>query len=90
MSFISDYDLYARMLNRDTSALELLYDRYERILYSLALRLTSRSDLAEAVLSEVFTELWKHRLPIDLTAHRLKTHLFERVETAALRLVASA
>ncbi|WP_214827583.1 MULTISPECIES: sigma factor [unclassified Exiguobacterium] len=90
MSFISDHDLYARMLNRDTSALELLYDRYDRILYSLALRLTTRADLAEAVLSEVFTELWKRRLPLDLTTHRLKTHLFERVETAALRLVASA
>ncbi|WP_233004842.1 sigma factor [Exiguobacterium aurantiacum] len=90
MSFISDHDLYARLLNRDTSALELLYDRYERILYSLALRLTTRADWAEAVLSEVFTELWKHRLPLDLTTHRLRTHLFERVETAALRLVASA
>ncbi|MFY9945091.1 MAG: hypothetical protein WAL07_03460 [Exiguobacterium chiriqhucha] len=90
MSFISDHDLYARLLNRNPSALELLYDRYERILYSLALRLTMRADLSEAVLSEVFTELWKCRLPLDLTTHRLKTHLFERVETAALRLVASA
>ncbi|WP_157964130.1 RNA polymerase sigma factor [Exiguobacterium sp. TNDT2] len=77
-------------VNRDTSAFELLYDRYERILYSIALRLTTRADLAEAVLSEVFTELWKRRLPLDLTKHRLKTHLFERVETAALRLVANA
>lgn len=90
MSFIPDHDLYALILRHDVPALEQLYDRYERILYMLALRLTTRSDLAEAALSEVFVELWKRSVPLDLTTHRLKTHLFERVEAAALRLVQSA
>lgn len=90
MSFISDHDLYARILKRDAPALELLYDRYERILYMLALRLTTRADWAETVLSEVFVELWKRHVPLDLTKRRLNTHLFERVEAVAHRLVQSA
>ena len=70
MSFISDHDLYARIVNRVTCALELLYDHYERILYSC---LTTRADLAE-----VFTELWKHCLPLDVTLLESHPHTCHR------------
>jgi RNA polymerase sigma-70 factor, ECF subfamily len=42
----------------DASALESLYDRHGRLLYSLALRITSDSQVAEEVLQDTFLQLW--------------------------------
>ncbi|TDQ42719.1 RNA polymerase sigma factor [Aureibacillus halotolerans] len=46
---------------RDESALEKLYDQYERLLYSFAFRITKSKALSEEVLQEVFIKLWEGR-----------------------------
>jgi len=50
----------------DERAIATLYDRYSRIVYSVALRVLSDSALAEDVLQEVFMQLW--RTPGSFTA----------------------
>ncbi|MBI4530519.1 MAG: sigma-70 family RNA polymerase sigma factor [Candidatus Latescibacteria bacterium] len=50
----------ARIVERDGSALGLLYDRYARILYSVALRITGDTAEAEDTLQEVFLQVWTH------------------------------
>ncbi|KAA0544602.1 sigma-70 family RNA polymerase sigma factor [Bacillus sp. BGMRC 2118] len=54
-----DKVLYVRVLEKDKQALELLYERYEKLLYSFSYRLTQDQELAEEVVQEVFMKLWK-------------------------------
>lgn len=86
MSFIPDYELYERIKQKDAFALELLYDRYERILYAITLRLTACPDLAEAALSSAFAELWQNHVPFDLSTRTFRSYLLASAEQAALRL----
>jgi len=44
----------------DARALELIYDRHSRGVYSLSLRLLSDSTAAEEVVQETFLKLWRH------------------------------
>jgi RNA polymerase sigma-70 factor, ECF subfamily len=56
---LSDAELLARVGDRDRAAFELLYDRYVRSIYGLALRrLRDRTDAEDAV-QEVFTAVWR-------------------------------
>jgi RNA polymerase sigma-70 factor (ECF subfamily) len=50
----------------DEQAVATLYDRYSRIIYSVALRVLSDAPAAEDVLHEVFMQLW--RTPGSFTA----------------------
>ncbi|WP_226645952.1 RNA polymerase sigma factor [Mesobacillus subterraneus] len=54
----NDIELYARLQAKDKRALELLYDRYEKLLFSFAYRMTGRRDLAEEIVQDVFLKLW--------------------------------
>jgi RNA polymerase sigma-70 factor (ECF subfamily) len=44
----------------DSWALELIYDRHRRGVYSLALRLLGETAAAEEVVQETFLKLWRH------------------------------
>lgn len=55
----SDEELMARLAERDTRALEVLYDRHARALYSLALRILGEPAAAEEVVQECFLKLWR-------------------------------
>lgn len=54
----TDDQLVARLANGDAAALELLYDRYVRQCFGLALRLVGEPQLAEEIVQEVFLKLW--------------------------------
>lgn len=53
-----DYDLYKKIQQADKQALESLYERYEKLLFSFAFRMTGRRDLSEEIVQEVFIKLW--------------------------------
>jgi len=55
----SDVDLIGRASEGDARALEVLYDRYSRVVYSFALRIVSDPQIAEEVLQEVFFRAWQ-------------------------------
>ena len=44
---------------QDEKSLEMLYDRYGRLIYSLALRIVGTTSDAEEITQEVFLKLWK-------------------------------
>lgn len=54
-----DAALLARVANSDSQALDLLYERYARLVYSLALRILSNAELAEDVVQETFWRVWR-------------------------------
>jgi RNA polymerase sigma factor (sigma-70 family) len=59
MEKISDSLLYERVRGKDKAALEELYDRYEKMLFSYLYKMTGDRDLAEEALQEVFIKIWR-------------------------------
>jgi RNA polymerase sigma-70 factor (ECF subfamily) len=62
----SDLELVARLRSRDRAALEALYDRYARRVYSLALSIVRDQQAAEDITQELFIHLWQfphHYMP---------------------------
>ena len=55
----SDGDLLGRIATRDSAAFELLYHRYARPVYGLALRLLGDRGRAEDAVQETFTSIWR-------------------------------
>ncbi|MFD2881603.1 RNA polymerase sigma factor [Paenibacillus rhizoplanae] len=55
-----DKQLILLIAQKDSNALELLYDRYERVIYSFAYQIVKDSMAAEEVMQELFLRLWKN------------------------------
>ncbi|HNP73600.1 MAG TPA: sigma-70 family RNA polymerase sigma factor [Kouleothrix sp.] len=58
----------ARIAQRDTQALEVLYQRYARVVYGLALRMLGSAEQADDIVQETFWRVW--RRSATFTAHR--------------------
>jgi RNA polymerase sigma-70 factor (ECF subfamily) len=56
---LSDAELIELVANGEARALEVLYDRYSRVVYSFALRIVGDPQLAEEILQEVFFRVWQ-------------------------------
>lgn len=56
---LSDAELVQRMADGDVGALDVLYSRYARPVYSFALRIVGDGPLAEEVLQEAFLRAWQ-------------------------------
>ena len=54
-----DAVLVARLAEGDGNALEVLYDRYSRVVYSFSLRMLADASSAEELTQEVFLRLWR-------------------------------
>ena len=55
-----DASLLTQVQAGEQSAMATLYDRYSRLIYSLALRVLREPATAEDVLQEVFMQLWRN------------------------------
>jgi len=60
-----DAALARRLLERDVSAFEELYDRHARIVYGLVLRILGQAATAEEVVQDVFLQLWRNASHYD-------------------------
>ena len=54
-----DEELIARVRWREEPALGALYDRYSRLIYTIALRIVGDREMAEEVLQDVFQAVWQ-------------------------------
>lgn len=54
-----DSQLLARVQRGDEAAMTVLYDRYSRLVYSVALRVLRDPAAAEDVLQEIFMQVWR-------------------------------
>ncbi|RMF05795.1 MAG: sigma-70 family RNA polymerase sigma factor [Chloroflexi bacterium] len=57
-STLSDESLLALIARRRPEALEELYRRYSRMVYSLAIRMVAEPSVAEEITLDVFTRVW--------------------------------
>jgi RNA polymerase sigma-70 factor, ECF subfamily len=60
-----DAALVRRLLQRDVSAFEELYDRHSRLVYALVLRILQQAPTAEEVVQDVFLQLWRNTAQYD-------------------------
>jgi RNA polymerase sigma-70 factor (ECF subfamily) len=60
-----DAALARRLLQRDVSAFEELYDRHSRLVYALVLRILQQATTAEEVVQDVFLQLWRNTALYD-------------------------
>jgi RNA polymerase sigma-70 factor (ECF subfamily) len=77
----------ARLRAGDASALEELYDRYGRLAYSLAYRITGEAQLAEECAQDTFLQLWRRASDFDVRRGSLPTWLFAIARNRAIELV---
>lgn len=55
----ADEVLVSRVCDGDTAALEALYSRYARVVYSFAVRIVGDGSTAEEILQEAFVRTWR-------------------------------
>ena len=80
----SDAALMEQLVRRETSALERLYDRYSRPVYSLVLRITRQAPAAEEIVQDVFLQLWRNAHRYQASRGRLEPWLFTLARNRAL------
>jgi RNA polymerase sigma-70 factor (ECF subfamily) len=61
----SDYRLVTRIVHRDEGAFAAIYDRYSRVVYSIALHVVRDAAIAEDILHDIFLNLWRSPQQFD-------------------------
>ena len=62
-----DEALVERLLHRDVSAFEQLYDRHSRIVLGLVVRILRQATTAEEVVQDTFLQLWRNASQYDVS-----------------------
>ena len=83
----SDEELIGRLAHGDMDALEVLYTRYARPIYSLALRILGDEGEAEEVAQDVFERAWRYAPRFDRSRGRLATWLLSMTHHASIDAV---
>lgn len=79
-----DEELVGRLAQGDLSALETLYGRYARPVFSLAMRILGDSADAEEVTQDVFERVWRHAPTFDAERGRFGTWLMSMTHHVAI------
>jgi RNA polymerase sigma-70 factor (ECF subfamily) len=72
---VVDEELIERLARGELAALDALYTRYSRPVFSLALRVLGNTNDAEEVTQDVFERVWRHAPTYDATRGRFGTWL---------------
>lgn len=81
-----DADLVRRVASGDADALRLLYERYSRLVYSYAHRVTGDQTLSDETTQDTFLTLWRRAATFDPTRAKLSTWLFVVARNRAIEL----
>lgn len=75
-SFEDDIQLLAQIVNRDQAALSALYDRYAKIIFSVAFKSLGLVEDCEEVVIDVFAQVWRIAERYDPNKARVDTWIF--------------
>ena len=84
---LQDGQLVQLVAERDADALEVLYERYGKVAYSLARRILTDEVLAQDVVQEVFLSLWRDASRFDAGRGTLATYLLSMTHHRAVDVV---
>jgi RNA polymerase sigma-70 factor (ECF subfamily) len=80
----TDEELIERLASGELAALDMLYTRYARPVFSLALRILGDSADAEEVAQDVFERVWRHAPTYDAERGRFGTWLLSMTHHVAI------
>ena len=86
---LDDKELIQRMASQDARALETFYDRYNRVAFTLVLRIVRTREDAEDVLSDVFWQAWQQAGRYDTSRGKPIAWLLTIARTRAIDYVRS-
>jgi RNA polymerase sigma-70 factor (ECF subfamily) len=81
-----DEDLVGLVADGDERALSELYDRYSRPVYATGLRLLGDKQLAEELVQDAFTSVWRNAASFDQTRASFATWLYRIARNRATDL----
>ena len=84
---LQDGQLVRLVAEKDADALEVLYERYGKVAYSLARRILTDEVLAQDVVQEVFLSLWRDAQRLDAGRGTLATYLLSMTHHRAVDVV---
>ncbi len=64
-SALKDEEIIARLRDGESWAMSVLYDRYARLVFSLALKILNDRGAAEETVQEVFVKVWRRSREFD-------------------------
>jgi RNA polymerase sigma factor (sigma-70 family) len=82
-----DKILYLKVLEKDKRALETIYEKYEKLLFSFSIRMTQDHTLAEEVVQEVFIKLWRGIGVYDESKGKFSSWLLTVTRNSAIDLI---
>jgi RNA polymerase sigma-70 factor (ECF subfamily) len=80
----SDAALVARFAARDEAAFAVVYDRYNALVYGVALRVVHSQERAEEIVQDMFMKLWRNPRAFDPTRSALGTYLVTVTRNAGI------
>lgn len=84
---LDDRELMKRIGDKEPAALENLYDRYEKVIYSFAYRMVQDVMEAEEVVQELFMRVWTHSERYDESQGKLTTWMFALTRNIAVDML---
>lgn len=81
---LTDIELIQRISNRDSKALENLYDRFSPVLYTLVKRIVVKKEVAEEILADIFVIIWKKSSMFDYNSSNLFSWLITLTRNKSL------
>jgi RNA polymerase sigma-70 factor, ECF subfamily len=88
MNIVSDdAALMTQIAQAQSTALSELYDRYGRMVFSLAFRITGSSETAEEVTQDVFVQVWRFAEHYDARQGKLTTWLSSVTRNRAIDIL---
>jgi len=85
-----DRDLIQRMASRDATALDAFYERYNRLAFSLVLRIAGNPADAEEVLADTFWQVWRQSDKYDASRGKPVAWLLTIARTRAIDRIRSS
>jgi len=85
-----DRELVQRMASKDAKALDAFYTRYNRVAFSLILRIVGNREDAEDVLTDVFWQVWQQSPKYDASRGKPIAWLLTIARTRAIDSVRSS
>lgn len=84
---LTDIELIQRITNRDSKALESLYNRYSPVLYTLVKRIVVDKEKSEEILADIFVIIWQKSSMFDVNSNNLYCWLINISRNKALDFV---
>ncbi len=83
----TDHELIELIALKDARALELLYDRYERPMFSFAYRFVKDTMAAEEIVQELFLRIWNSAERFQVEKGKVSTWMFTVTRNVAIDLL---